>query len=80
MASRSQERAETAIAEIKKQTGKDVQFLQLDLQDLNNVKECAKKYLQKGVALDCLINNTGIMACPFASSKDGIETQVTRKT
>ena len=76
MASRSQERAAEAIDRIKKETGKDVEFLKLDLQDLNQVKQAANEFLKKKLPLNILVNNAGIMACPFALSKDGIETQL----
>ncbi|KAI8898432.1 hypothetical protein BC833DRAFT_525943 [Globomyces pollinis-pini] len=76
MASRSKERAQEAINKIKVETGKDVHFLQLDLQDLNNVKSAASTFIEKKIPLDILINNAGIMASPYALTKDGIETQI----
>jgi NAD(P)-dependent dehydrogenase (short-subunit alcohol dehydrogenase family) len=75
MASRSSEKAETAIDLIFKDTGKKVNFLSLDLQDLNQVKAAADNFLKLGVPLDILINNAGIMFCPFELTKDGIESQ-----
>jgi NAD(P)-dependent dehydrogenase (short-subunit alcohol dehydrogenase family) len=76
LAARSKERAEKAIETIKKETGKDsIEFLHLDLADLKQTKEAAAAFLRKGVALDVLVNNAGIMAPPFELSKDGIESQ-----
>ncbi|KAJ3321276.1 hypothetical protein HDV06_004501 [Boothiomyces sp. JEL0866] len=75
MASRSKDRAMEAIQKIKMETGNTVEFLQLDLQDLKQVKQAAESFLKLDKPVDCLINNAGIMACPFALTKDGIESQ-----
>jgi NAD(P)-dependent dehydrogenase (short-subunit alcohol dehydrogenase family) len=42
---------------------------------LKQVKKAAGEVLKKYDRLDVLINNAGIMACPFALSVDGIESQ-----
>jgi retinol dehydrogenase 12 len=59
MASRSKERALIAIEKIEKETGKKVEFLHLDLQDLKQVKSAADSFVKKGVPLNLLINNAG---------------------
>ncbi|CCM06317.1 uncharacterized protein FIBRA_08569 [Fibroporia radiculosa] len=46
MASRSQEKAEAAIKELKEQTGKEALFLQLDLGCLASVRRAAEEYLR----------------------------------
>ncbi|KAL2918517.1 hypothetical protein HK105_201937 [Polyrhizophydium stewartii] len=76
MASRSEERARQAIERIKADTGKDVEFLRLDLQDINQAKAAADEFLAKKLPLNILVNNAGIMACPFGLTKDGIESQI----
>ena len=80
LACRSEQRAAEAIAKIHSATGTAASdkaiFLQLDLQDLKQVKQAADTFLAKETRLDALINNAGIMACPFALTKDGIESQV----
>ncbi|KAJ8322902.1 hypothetical protein BDV3_006815 [Batrachochytrium dendrobatidis] len=78
MASRSEERAVEAIAKIHKDLGKNdmVEFLRLDLQDLKQTKTAALNFLAMSLPLDILVNNAGIMACPFALTKDGIESQM----
>ncbi|KAJ3257821.1 hypothetical protein HK103_004289 [Boothiomyces macroporosus] len=76
LAARSDERANAAIAKIKQEIpDADIVHLKLDLQDLKQVKSAADTFKSKEAKLDILINNAGIMACPFALSKDGIETQ-----
>lgn len=50
----------------------DVEVRSLDLQDLASIKEFAD-----GVSsVDVLINNAGIMAVPYAVTKDGFESQI----
>jgi NAD(P)-dependent dehydrogenase (short-subunit alcohol dehydrogenase family) len=50
----------------------DVQVRRLDLQDLSSVREFADGTTN----LDVLINNAGIMAVPYAQTKDGFESQI----
>jgi NAD(P)-dependent dehydrogenase (short-subunit alcohol dehydrogenase family) len=50
----------------------DVEVRRLDLEDLASVREFAD-----GVeSVDVLINNAGVMAVPFALTKDGFESQI----
>lgn len=63
IASRSEDKAQTAIEEINQSSaGKklDVRFLQLDLQDLKSVKAAAAAFAQQESRLDILINNAGV--------------------
>jgi retinol dehydrogenase-12 len=46
VAARSQEKAEVAITELKKSTGKEAHFLKLDLADLKSVKASTEEYLR----------------------------------
>lgn len=61
LAARSQARADTAIAQLKKATGKTAIFLQLDLSDLSSVRKAAETYMSLQGRLDVLILNAGIM-------------------
>ncbi|KAF9132465.1 hypothetical protein BGW39_000102 [Mortierella sp. 14UC] len=82
LACRSKQRAEDAIerakAEIKTYPAAlapQLEFLELDLNDMNKSRQAALEFLEKGLPLHILINNSGIMIVPFALSADGIETQ-----
>ena len=77
MAARDVRKAEKVKKEIvgKNKTAKiDVKELNLaDLKSIQNFSELIKK---KYSAIDCLINNAGIMACPYSKTKDGFEIQM----
>jgi len=47
----------------------------LDLSSLESVREFVKAFLAKYDRLDALVNNAGIMACPYQKTKDGFEMQ-----
>jgi len=82
-ACRSEQRAIEAIARAKQEiktkypnAGEpQIEFLQLDLNDINNSAQAAKNFLNKGLPLHILVNNSGIANTPFALSADGIEQQ-----
>ncbi|WAU79784.1 oxidoreductase [Streptomyces sp. Qhu-G9] len=53
----------------------DVQFVRLDLGDLDSVREFAAAYGSAHDRLDVLVNNAGVMALPQGRTVDGFETQ-----
>ncbi|THV06312.1 NAD(P)-binding protein [Dendrothele bispora CBS 962.96] len=61
LAARNRSKAESAIEELKKQTGKEAIFLELDLADLRSVKRAADEFLRKENELHALFNNGGTM-------------------
>lgn len=64
------------VDEIKAHTGnQNVEFIQLNLLKLASVKEFADQFLARHSELHILMNNAGVMMCPFGLSEDGIETQ-----
>ncbi|PPQ63836.1 hypothetical protein CVT24_009786 [Panaeolus cyanescens] len=65
LAARSKEKAEEAIAELKKETGKEGIWLQLDLADLNSVKAAAQEFASQEKELHVLFNNAGVMVPPI---------------
>ncbi|KAJ7619150.1 NAD-binding protein [Mycena polygramma] len=76
MLSRSKERAETAIARLKTETGKEALFIQLDLSDLDSVRKAADEFKSKETKLDVLFNNGGVMNTPIELlTKQGFDMQ-----
>jgi NAD(P)-dependent dehydrogenase (short-subunit alcohol dehydrogenase family) len=73
---RSTERAKGAVAEVGAMVpGADLQPGIVDLGDLDSIRAFAESYLAGHDAVDVLINNAGVMACPFGHTADGFETQ-----
>ena len=76
MACRSVEKGEKAAVEVRKRSGSDnVVFMQLDLASLTSVRQFAARVLEEEPRLDILINNAGVMACPYTKTEDGFEMQ-----
>ncbi|KAF4598899.1 hypothetical protein EYR38_007311 [Pleurotus pulmonarius] len=79
MASRSEERARSAITELKEATGKEAFFLHLDLGNLANVRKAAEEFLRRALKekeLHVLINNAGVMYPPISQvTDDGYDMQ-----
>lgn len=48
----------------------------LNLSSLTSVREFAEKFNQDFKQMDVLINNAGVMACPYAETADGFEMQM----
>jgi len=48
---------------------------QLDLSSFASIRKFANEFIQSGERLDILINNAGVMNCPFGKTEDGFETQ-----
>ena len=73
---RSTERADGAVAEVGAMVpGADLEPGVADLGDLDSIRTFARSYLARHDAVDVLINNAGVMACPFGRTADGFETQ-----
>jgi NAD(P)-dependent dehydrogenase (short-subunit alcohol dehydrogenase family) len=61
VASRSEQKARPVIDEIVARAGTSaVEFLRLDLGDLESVRACAEEFLRAGEPLNVLINNAGL--------------------
>lgn len=52
-----------------------IEILPLDLADLQSIRSFAEEFRNSYDHLDILINNAGIMAPPYAKTKDGFEMQ-----
>ena len=76
MACRSVERGEKAADEVRRASGSsNVVFQQLDLASLTSVRRFCERVLKEEPRIDILINNAGIMACPYWKTEDGFEMQ-----
>lgn len=76
IACRSKERGESALESIKQESGsQDVYLRILDLASQASVRNFASDYIAEEPQLDILINNAGIMMCPYSKTEDGIEMQ-----
>ncbi|CAB9509415.1 daunorubicin C-13 ketoreductase DnrU [Seminavis robusta] len=72
LACRNAERGEEAVKDI----GSGAVFVTtLDLSSLESVRAFVKAFQEKYTRLDGLVNNAGVMACPYAKTKDGFEWQ-----
>ncbi|KAJ7952288.1 short-chain dehydrogenase TIC 32, chloroplastic-like [Quillaja saponaria] len=52
-----------------------IDVMELDLSSMTSVRKFAADYNSSGLPLNLLINNAGVMACPFMLSQDNIELQ-----
>ncbi|HZR37395.1 MAG TPA: oxidoreductase [Nevskia sp.] len=77
MACRNPDKAARALAEVRAQApGAKVEVMPLDLADLASVRAFAAAFKARYPRLDILCNNAGVMAVPYAKTKDGFEMQV----
>lgn len=77
LASRSAKKGEEAKTEILKESpeGK-IKVMQLDLGDLESVRNFASEFKKDYKKLHVLMNNAGIMMTPYFTTKDGFEGQL----
>lgn len=68
------EKGQKVVDEIKTITGNDksARCMKLDLLSLAAVKEFADEFRANYDTLHCLMNNAGVMNCPYGLSKDGM--------
>jgi NAD(P)-dependent dehydrogenase (short-subunit alcohol dehydrogenase family) len=77
IAVRNLEKGKIAVEKIKTQnTNADILVMQLNLADLNSVKQFTEEYKMKFDKLDLLINNAGVMMPPYSKTSDGFELQM----
>ena len=76
IACRSQARGENALKDIRKESGSERVYLRLlDLASFASIRKFADEIISSEARLDILINNAGIMMCPFWKTEDGHEMQ-----
>ena len=77
MAARNIQKSEQVKTEISAQYPKsDIRIMHLDLGSLTSIKKFAEGINSEINHLDVLINNAGIMMCPFSTTEDGFEIQL----
>jgi len=77
LACRDERRGKAAISRLLADSpGAQLELVLLDLSSLDSVREVAARELERGLPLDLLINNAGVMAPPQRlETKDGFELQ-----
>ncbi|KAJ1957511.1 Retinol dehydrogenase 14 [Linderina pennispora] len=76
LACRNPDLAQEALDTLKRQTGLETfEIMQLDLASLESVSNFVKQFKAKYETLNILVNNAGVMMCPYSQTKDGIEMQ-----
>ncbi len=74
VASRDPFKADSAIQKIMNEIpGAKLKFIELDLANLESVREFARQFNSAYDRLDILLNNAGIMLVPFGTTADGFE-------
>ncbi len=65
-----------AAKQIRESTGTaEVEVEELELASLASIRAFADRFLARHAELDVLVDNAGVMACPFAKTADGFEMQ-----
>lgn len=76
IAARNKKHADEVMASVKQSTGNAaIGFVALELASLKKIETAAAEVCDRYDRLDLLINNAGIMACPFGHTEDGFELQ-----
>ncbi|XP_028290498.1 retinol dehydrogenase 12, like [Gouania willdenowi] len=74
---RDMEKAEAAVKEIIERSGSsDVVCRKLDLSDSKSIREFSELIHKDETKLNILINNAGVMVCPYGKTADGFELQI----
>lgn len=77
IACRDLQKAEAAVEEvIQRSNNQNVVCMKLDLADTKSIREFAKAVNAAEPKLNILINNAGVMVCPYGKTADGFEMQI----
>ncbi|XP_038553984.1 retinol dehydrogenase 12-like [Micropterus salmoides] len=77
MACRDMERGQAAVKEVIESSGNEnVVYMKLDLADSKSIREFAEAINKDEPKLNILINNAGVMVCPYGKTADGFEMQI----
>jgi NAD(P)-dependent dehydrogenase (short-subunit alcohol dehydrogenase family) len=73
---RDMARGEAAAQQTRAATGNDqIEVMELDLGSMASTRAFAEAFLARYDHIDLLINNAGVMACPYSETADGLEMQ-----
>lgn len=76
LTARNMDRGAKVVDDIRASTGNDaVEVMELELGSLASIRSFAENFLARHNSLDLLINNAGVMACPYMETEDGFEMQ-----
>ncbi|KAI6038879.1 hypothetical protein EDC04DRAFT_1844250 [Pisolithus marmoratus] len=76
IACRDVAKGESALRELRENTGRDAHLLKLNLANLRSIKEASEEFLSKETQLHVLFNNAGVMHPPVALvTDDGYDLQ-----
>eukprot|EP00808_Paulinella_micropora_P029577 g15512.t1 len=74
---KAKEAARSVMESVKVSGGSgSVEVFELDLSSFASVRQCAQDVQKKYKKLDAIINNAGLMMCPFSLTADGHEMQM----
>lgn len=77
LAIRNRAKGERVVEKVlQKYKNAQLDILELDLASLQSIAQFSTEFSQKYQRLDVLINNAGVMACPFSHTADGFEMQI----
>lgn len=77
MAVRNVQKGDTVDAAIRKEYPEATLIIEhLDLSSLRSVREFSQRIAVRFETVDILINNAGVMACPYSVTEDGFEIQM----
>ena len=69
-------KGDAALKSIRDSTGNDqLEMEELELGSVASIRAFAERFLAREEPLHILVNNAGVMACPFETTKDGFELQ-----
>ena len=72
---RNLEKAVAAAESIQHEAGSAIEAEDLELGSIASIRAFADRILGRSSSIDILINNAGVMACPFEKTADGFEIQ-----
>ncbi|KAJ8115724.1 hypothetical protein OPT61_g2692 [Boeremia exigua] len=78
LAARSASKAAAGISDVRSSVPEccEIIHLPLDLTSFSSIADAASTFQRAETRLDILINNAGIMACPYSTTKEGYEVQL----